>query len=511
VSVEAYIRNAMRRHGSRIALVDGERRWTFAELNGTVERVAGGLQSRLLPGARVGLYMQNRAEYLILQLALEYAGLVRVPLNMRYTAYEAKRVIEDCGASMVLCDSSTAGRLDDLEDGRLWVCTIGGAAKGGPSWSELVHFEGVAAKGTEDFDALCSINYTSGSSGVPKGVLLTHRNWHSVYKNMLVDRDIRSDDKLGHIGPLTHASGAYFTPFLLRGATNVIVSGNSLESLLQTIEHEKITAFSCVPTVLTRILNSDAIDRYDLSSVRWIGYGGESIQRNTLQKALARWGPVLTHNYGLTEAMMTCSFLTAAGHTRIMEDGTEQVRYGCIGQPYTFVDVVLRREDGTEVAIGEIGEITIRAEHVMQGYWNRPDETAKVLRDGWLWSGDLARRDENGYIYIVGRSKEMLISGGFNIYPGEVEACLSNCPGVQEVAVIGIPDEAFGQVCIAFVVPECGTSLAAEECIAYCKPKIGIRTPKKWVFVEQLPRTANGKVDKAKLEAGLMQTAPCSE
>jgi acyl-CoA synthetase (AMP-forming)/AMP-acid ligase II len=378
-----------------------------------------------------------------------------------------------------------------------WLCQVDGDAEGGPDWQALCRHDGAEARPGDDRDALCAISYTSGSSGVPKGVMLSHRNWQAVYRNMLIERDIRGTDRLAHIGPLTHASGTYATPFLLRGATNVVVPGGALEALLPTIEAERITALSCVPTVLTRILNDPMIDSYDLSSIRWVGYGAEAIQRNTLEKALARWGKVLTHNYGLTEAMMTCAYLNAEDHLVASGPEAGRPRLGCIGRPYSFVDIVLRAPDGTPVPTGEIGEITILAEHVMQGYWNRPDETAKVLRDGWLWSGDLARRDEDGFIYIVGRSKEMLISGGFNIYPAEIEACLSGLAGVREAAVIGIPDADLGEIAVAVVVADHGAELSLTGCEAHCKPLLGIRTPRRWLAMPALPRTGNGKVDKA--------------
>lgn len=499
MSIDAPVQNAFRHFASRTALIDGDRRWTFAELGAIVNAVAGGLTRALEPGSRVGLFMKNRAEYLILQLALERAGLVRVPLNALYTAHEVEKIIADCEAVAVFCDAACEGKTSGLDRKGLWLCNIDGPASGGPDWQTLTQVPAETPRGHDDLDALCSINYTSGSSGQPKGVMLSHRNWRSVTKNMLIDRDIRGSDRLAHIGPLTHASGTYFTPFFLRGATNVIVNGN-WQQLLATIEREKVTAFSCVPTVLTRILNSSDIESHDSSSLRWIGYGAEAIQPTTLDKAVKRWGPILTHNYGLTEAMMTCTRLSAADHYEVKADGRLALRHGCIGSPYTYVDIVLRAPDGTPVNEGETGEITIRAEHVMQGYWKRPKETAEVLKDGWLWSGDLARTGADGLIYLVGRSKEMLISGGFNIYPREIESCLSGCPGVEEAAVIGIPDREFGEIAVAFVVASAGHAATASACEAHCKPILGFRTPKRWHFLPALPRTGNGKVDKNALK-----------
>jgi acyl-CoA synthetase (AMP-forming)/AMP-acid ligase II len=495
VSLNAAIRNAVRWHAGRLALAQGERRWTFAELDRAVGSLGAALAARLDRGERVGLFMANRAEYLLLQLALERAGLVRVPLNARYTAFEVAQIVKDCDAAAIFYDRTTAARVEGL--GGMLSCDIDG--DGDLDWQELLATpDGGCDADDIDDDALCSINYTSGSSGVPKGVVLTRRNWLSVYKNMLIDRGIERDDRLAHVGPLTHASGTYFTPFLLRGAASIIVDGDPIANLPATIQREKITAFTCVPTVLTRLLNNPDLDRHDLSSLRWIGYGAEAIQRNTLDKAAARWGGILMHNYGLTEAMMTCACLKGPEHW----DGGK-LRYGSIGRPYTFVEIVLRDENGNPVPTGSVGEITIRAEHVMQGYWRRPEETAKVLRDGWLWSGDLARQDADGFLYLVGRSKEMLISGGFNIYPAELEGCLSSCPGVAEAAVIGVPDADFGEMAVAFVVTEPEAVVSRDALIAHCRPRLGLRTPKRWHFVPVLPRTGNGKVDKAALRHSL--------
>jgi acyl-CoA synthetase (AMP-forming)/AMP-acid ligase II len=500
VSGLPHVRNAVERFAQRVALIEGDRRWTFREFDQIANHIAHGLAARLPPGSRVGMFMSNCAEYMMLQFAIERAGLVRVPLNSRYTAFEVANVIEDCGATALFCDKATAPALRELNNPGIWICTIdSNDANNGPTWQQLLAGNDRGAmRGEPGLDDLCSINYTSGSSGKPKGVMLSHRKWRNVYRNMLIDRDIAGADRLAHVGPLTHASGTYFTPFFMRGATNVIVEGGKIDALLETIERERITVFSCVPTVLTRIVNHPDVARADFSSLRWIGYGAESIQTNVLEKAIKRFGPVLTQNYGLTEAMMTCTRLTPREH--FLDGGLDGgLRLGTIGRPYSFVEVELRNPDGTVVGEDEVGEITIRAEHMMEGYWGRPEETAKVLREGWLWSGDLARRDAEGFIYLMGRSKEMLISGGFNIYPQEVENCLSACPGVMEAAVIGMPDENLGEIAIAFVAGARGEKLTEESCLAYCKPLLGIKTPKRWHLIDALPRTPNGKVDKAAL------------
>lgn len=259
-----------------------------------------------------------------------------------------------------------------------------------------------------------------------------------------------------------------------------------------------------MPTVLTRIVNSPEFGRYDLRSVRAIGYGAEPIPANTLDKALKTFGPILTQNYGLTEAMMTVSTLAPHEHF-VQGDGNpdgRRLRVGSIGRPYTFVEVVLRDPAGAAVDEGSIGEITIRSDHVMQGYWGLPEETAQTLRDGWLWSGDLATMDHEGFITLVGRRKEMLISGGFNIYPQELEAVLGTHPHVIEAAVVGVPDPDWGEVAVAFVSLSRGApDLAADALAQHCKPRLGIRTPKRFVVLPALPKTPNGKIDKKALLA----------
>jgi acyl-CoA synthetase (AMP-forming)/AMP-acid ligase II len=500
----ALMAQAARIHASRLALRYGDRAWTFSEFDASADRLASGLARRLAPGARVVLFMANRAEYLLLQCAIERAGLVRVPVNSRSTAHEVQVIAADCEPQAVFYDATSADRVAQLERVQpgLWTARVDAAeARGGPAFEALqAATVDRALLERASLDDLCSVNYTSGTSGRPKGAMLSYRNWAAVYRNMLIDRDIRGDDVLAHIGPLTHASGTYFVPWFLRGGTSVIVEGGTVENLLAAIERHKVTVVTCVPTVLTRIVNHPQLERYDVRSLRLIGYGAEPIPRNTLEKALRKFGQILEQNYGQTEAMMTCTTLPVAEH---FIPGTDELRIGCIGRPYTFVEIVLRDPAGDPVPAGTIGEITIRSDHVMLGYWRMPEETGKVLRDGWLWTGDLARINEGGFITLAGRSKEMLISGGHNIYPQEVEAVLTSCPGVVEAAVVAQSDPDWGEIAVAFVSLADDSPLTSDEVRAAIRPRLGIRTPKRIEIVPSLPKTANGKVDKKALRERL--------
>lgn len=486
-----------RRFGPRTALVSGGLSWTFAEFEAIVSRLTEGLAARLAPGSRVALMMRNRADYIFLQMAIERAGLVRVPVNALATAHDVALIDADCGPGAIFHDRAASDRIPARVG--LWrVCVDGGGANGGPPYAELLAAEGaVGPRDRPRLDDLASINYTSGSSGRPKGVMLTHRNWAAVYRNMLIDRDIRADDTIAHVGPLTHASGTYFVPWFLRGAANVLVEDGSIDNLLAAVERHRVTVFTCVPTVLTRIVNHPRVRDYDLSSLRMIGYGAEPIPHNTLTRALDLFGLILVQNYGLTEAMMTCTTLPPEDHF----DAEGNPRFGAIGRPYTFVEIVLRDEAGRPVPAGEIGEITVRSDHVTTGYWGMPEATAAVLRDGWLWSGDLARMGEDGIISLAGRSKEMLISGGFNIYPQEIEAALTSCADVVEAAVIGLPDPAWGEIAVGYVALSAGSPRSGDDILAEIKPRLGIRTPKRLDILDHLPKNANGKVDKKILRA----------
>lgn len=492
------IAQALKRHADRNLLTDAQGTHTGAQLEAKIDRLARALAARFAPGERILLFMRNRIEFVLLQLACERAGLVRVPVNRLYTGNELGRIVASAEPVALFHDDETSERVAALTDvAGLWRCSVESA-----QWHEFLIEAPEAMLPNVSPDALCSLNFTSGTTGQPKGVMMSHANWAAVYSNMLVDRDIRSGDRFIHIGPLTHASGAYIAPNMLRGAENILVDMDNPADLFDAIETHRATVFSCVPTVLTRIVNDESRHGRDLSSLRRVIYGAEAIPPNTLHAAMAYFGPILVQNYGLTEAMMTVCFASEADHLD-QDVASEQ----SIGRPYSFVEVILRDESGQPVADGDVGELTIRGGQVMLGYWQMPEATEAAFHDGWLKSGDLAVRGTDGRIRLVGRAKDLVISGGFNIYPPEVEGFLCSIPGVVEAAVFGLPDADWGERLVAVVACDTGASISIDHLHRHAKAELGYKAPKQFDIRSSLPRTANGKIDKNALKQAMLADA----
>lgn len=484
-----HLHQLARAHGDRPALVCGADIVTFSQLPAAVACLAPALDDAA-PGERVVLLLKNSVQHALLHLALHASDLVRVPLNWRSTALEVANVVRSARPACVIHDAHTreaavASGAPALIDASTldWRIARTRRAADGPRES------------SRDETALQSINYTSGTLGTPKGAMLTRRNWDCVYRNLSSVRDFRSGDRLGLVGPLSHAAGAYLVPALASGATIVLLPSATPDSLAATIARGDITILQCVPTVLTRLTASGLLRPGDRGALRLVIYGAESMPANTLEASLALLGPILAQNYGLTEAMMTCITLQPHEH----HDASGRIRHRTLGRPYPYVEIELRRPDGSPVAAGETGEITIRSPHVMAGYWEQPQATAQALREGWLWSGDLASWNADGFLELEGRAKDLVISGGFNIQPREIEHHLSSRAGVREVAVFGMPDDDWGERLVAAVAldPVGDTAAAAvrDTLRAEARQDLGIRCPKQWLWCTELPRTGNGKID----------------
>ncbi|WP_209121241.1 class I adenylate-forming enzyme family protein [Alkalihalobacillus sp. BA299] len=493
----------------QIAIKEGSEQITYIQLNNFVNKVANAfIKNGVKKGDRVGLYLKNSYRYLIFRMAMEKVGIVYIPINYFLSSKEIQHILQDSGAKALICDEQSYQKCQTIETTIEYFFiaddTVQKNTKGIPLfyYNDIInhysHQEPI--QNTTNENDLCSINYTSGTTGKAKGVMLSQRNWIEVYKNMLINRDIRSNDHLLHLGPLTHASGAYFMPFFLKGAQNIIIpNGFNIDLFFEYLETYQISAFTCVPTVLNRIMNDPRIRSVDKSNLRMIGYGAAPMSPQQIKKALEIFGPKLVQNYGQTEAYMTVSFLSQEEHQEALENSNH--RLASIGKPYTFVQVEIMDDNGNLLEPNHVGELVVHSKHVMEGYWNLPEETKKTFRNGWLLTGDLAKKDEDGYIYLLGRKKEMIISGGFNIYPREIEDVLYQCDLVIEAAVLGIEDEDWGEKVVAFLVLHKNTSISSlDEIKQVCKNQLGYKNPKEFILLNSLPKNSIGKIDKKELK-----------
>ncbi|WP_047983093.1 o-succinylbenzoate--CoA ligase [Ornithinibacillus californiensis] len=472
----------------RVALIGEESTYTYEALSEEVHRAASLLQHRfqLQKGDRVAILSQNRVEYMIFYFAIAQLGLVAVPLNVRLTASELQFQINDSGAKMILYESRTAALYEEIKN--------------------KVIFENAYCFGEkiDDYDLPCKevnvntaddpfiICYTSGTTGRPKGAVLTQDNmfWNALNNQYAID--ITTNDKVIVLLPLFHIGGIglFAFPTLLAGGTVVVPSKFEPGYAIQVIEEYEITIVMGVPTIHDAIRKHPRFETADFSSVRWFYSGGAPCPRELIEAYLDRGLP-FGQGMGMTETSPTIFMLVKEDYQR---------KVGSIGKPVMFCDIAIVDEEGIPVPNGEVGELLIKGPHVMKEYWGLPDKTNEAIRDGWFYSGDLMRQDEEGFIYVAGRKKDMIISGGENIYPLEIEQVLKELSAINEAAVIGLPHEKWGEVPIAFISFNSNCDLSKEEIRDYCASKLAkYKVPKEFTILEDLPKNATGKIDKKAL------------
>jgi acyl-CoA synthetase (AMP-forming)/AMP-acid ligase II len=351
-------------------------------------------------------------------------------------------------------------------------------------------------------DDLAWLFYTSGTTGQPKGAMLTHHVLMMMTMNFFADMaPLGPDDVILHAAPLSHGSGLYAIPNVAKGAANIVLHVKTFDpkTVFETIQRRKVTNMFMAPAMIKRLVTSPEIDQYDLSSLKCIHYGGAPIYTEDLKAAVRKLGQVLVQLFGQAESPMTISYLRREEH---LLEGTEEEmkRLTSAGIPRTDVEVKIFDENDHELPPGEMGEIVVRGEVVMKGYWRNPAATAETLRGGWLHTGDLGSMDERGYVYILDRAKDMIISGGENIYSREIEDVILKHPAVHEVAVIGVPDETWGEAIKAIVVLKQNQKATQEEIINFCKEHMAsFKKPKSVEFIEEIPKNPYGKVLKREL------------
>jgi fatty-acyl-CoA synthase len=348
-------------------------------------------------------------------------------------------------------------------------------------------------------DDLCGIYYTGGTTGRPKGVMLSHRAWvNSVLLEML-ELGIGVREQFAYLTPLTHAGGVLLLPVLMREGTCIIFDHFDPLQFLQATQTERITSAFFVPTMLYLLLDCPDRKKYDTSSLRNIIYGAAPIGAERLRQALETFGPIFSQLFGQTEAPMMISALPRENHLVADPERQKKILTSC-GKPTITTPVRIVDSDDRDVPPGEVGEIIARPINVMDGYYKDPEQTGKTLKDGWLHTGDLARQDEYGYLYIVDRSKDMVVTGGFNVYPREVEDALFEHPSVKSAAVIGVPDAKWGEAVKAIVVLHQSKKATEEELIEFVRVRKGsVAAPKSVEFWDEIPLTNLGKLDKKKI------------
>ncbi|MFE0380350.1 o-succinylbenzoate--CoA ligase [Streptomyces inhibens] len=474
----------------RTALIHRDTTLTYAGLYERTTRLAHALRSRgVRRGDRIAYLGPNHPSYLETLFAAGTLGAVFVPLNTRLAGPEIAYQLADSGARALVHGPSHAGLVAGLPgsaDVRTYV-------EVGAAYEELL--AGAATEPIDEpvtADDTCIIMYTSGTTGRPKGAMLTHGNltWNAV--NVLVDTDLIANERALVCAPLFHTAGLNMLtlPVLLKGGTCVLVEAFDPDTVLELIERHRITFMFGVPTMFEQMARHPRWTQADLSSLRILTCGGSPVPTPLIATYQER-GLTFLQGYGMTEAAPGTLFLDA-------EHAISKA--GSAGVPHFFSDVRVVRPDLTPVDADETGEVVVRGPHVMPGYWRLPEETAASFADGWFRSGDAARVDEDGYVHIVGRSKDMIISGGENVYPAEVEDLLLAHPDVVECAVIGVPDDKWGEVPRAVVVPREGAELDPHDVLASLAGRLAkYKIPKSVVVADALPRTASGKLLKSQV------------
>ncbi|VTU45099.1 AMP-binding protein [Variovorax sp. PBL-E5] len=484
------------------AVIFEDRVMSFRELDERSNRLANALLGLgLCKGDRVAFQMSNRPAIVEIECALYKAGLVKVPLNARLAPAEVIDVIRNGDPRVFLVGDSHAGTVQELLSALSSVEHFVSVGRPVPGWKDYEALLARAADRNPDIemapDDLAVLHYTSGSTGKLKAAMQTVGNRMSHLRKVGMHRmRVAPGDVLLVSGPLTHASGMFLQPFLYQGGAILIQDRFDPDQLLAAVARWKVTYTFMVPTMLNRLATHPNLHCHDRRSLKQIAYGGAPMAPSRIREAWEALGPVLSQGYGGGETTGGLILLSTQDHEAAIREAPE--RLASCGRPIGESEVMVMHESGRAVQDDETGEIVVRGPDVFAGYWREPELTLQAFSaDGWLRTGDLARVDDEGYIYIVDRSKDMIISGGFNIYPTEVEQALYSHPAVYEACVVGVPDDTWGEAVKAVVVLREGQSATELEIVGHCRQLLAdFKKPRSIDFVAELPRNPNGKLSR---------------
>jgi acyl-CoA synthetase (AMP-forming)/AMP-acid ligase II len=473
MQIGSLIRRAALHYKDAPCLVEGDRVVSFREFDSLTDRLGNALlASGLNPGDRVGVLLPNGIDCLVAYYSLAKAGLVRVGLNTRETPDNHAYKLGDSGARAVFC-----GEEEEVPDGLIQV---------GPAELARMTAEGAdkPCAVDRDLDAPYRLGYTGGTTGRPKGVTLTTRGETTEISVFLMDLmpNMRPGDTFLHAAPIAHASGAFFLPALVRGVRSVVMKKFDPATFIELAEREKASLTFLVPTMLAMIMEQPSLATAKLNLTR-IAYGASPIADTLLRRAEARFGKVFAQCYGQAESPMAITYLAPEDHDRT----------GSCGRPFSTVEVAIFDDNDKPLPPGEVGEIVCRGTQLMAYYWGRPDATAEAFRNGWLHTGDVGKMDEDGFFYILDRKNDMLISGGFNVYPREVEDVLLEYEGVIDAAVVGLADEKWGDRIHAVITAREGVD--PQAVLAHAATRLaGYKRPKSIEIWPELPKSAANKI-----------------
>jgi acyl-CoA synthetase (AMP-forming)/AMP-acid ligase II len=496
-------RNA-RRYPEKVCLVEGNKRYTTQAFNHRVNRLANGLSGfGVVRGDRAAVLLSNCSEYVEIYLALAKIGVMAVPLNTRLNAREYIPYFKVTRPKILFVGGQlqgvAAGIRPDLDTVRHVVCVGTRKLEGGVSYENLLSDSSSSEPQVEvNENDVAAIFFTSGTTGSPKGAMWTHRNILEHLANLQIDLPFCRDDRGLVVLPMFH--GPVTTPILHQllyiGGCVVVSPYASFDpgQFLETIAQENITCTFVVPTMLVQLVNYPEVDRYRraIRQLRQIKYAASPASAAVLKKAVGLFGPILTQGYGSTETLGGVTFLSKEDHIESPEGGR---KLSSCGKEYINVHIKIVDEKGTEVLPGTVGEVLVKSDKNFVGYWEMPEESGEVLKGGWLHTSDLGMFDEERYLYLVDRKKDMIISGGENIYPAQIEEVINRHSKVKESAVVGVPDPTWGESVKAFVVLKDGESATEDEIIGICRDNLAsYKKPKFVQFVDDLPRNSMGKV-----------------